>query len=211
MTTPAQPKRTGSRIGMTAAFCAVFVAAMVGMAFASVPLYRIFCSLTGYAGTTQRAKAAPQATLARTVIVRFDANVANGLGWSFRPELRQVLVKLGEPAEVAFLAENRTAAKSSGLAAFNVTPGEAGAYFDKIACFCFSAQTLKAGESIRMPVVFFVDPSMVNDHDLDGVDTITLSYTFFPAAAGEVPAKPVADAPAGRAGKSVLTPGDGNG
>ncbi len=196
---------------MTAAFCAVFVAGMVGMAFASVPLYRIFCSLTGYGGTTQRAKAAPQATLARTVIVRFDANVANGLGWSFRPEVRQVIVKLGEPAEVAFLAENRTAAKSSGLAAFNVTPGEAGAYFDKIACFCFSAQTLKAGESVRMPVVFFVDPLMVNDHDLDGVDTITLSYTFFPAAAGEVPAKPVADAPAGRAGKSVLTPGDGNG
>jgi len=211
MTTAAKEKRTSSRIGMTAAFCAVFVAAMVGMAFASVPIYRIFCSFTGYGGTTQRAKAAPQATLARMVTVRFDANVANGLGWSFRPEVRQVIVKLGEPAEVAFLAENRTAAKSSGLASFNVTPGEVGAYFDKIACFCFSAQTLEAGESVRMPVVFFVDPSMVGDHELDGVDTITLSYTFFPAAAGEVPAKPVADAPAGRAGKSLLSPGDGNG
>jgi len=211
MTTPNQQTRKGGRIAMTGAFCAVFVAAMVGMAFASVPLYRIFCSFTGYGGTTQRAKAAPQATLARTVTVRFDANVANGLGWSFRPEVRQVTVKLGEPAEVAFLAENRTAAKSSGLASFNVTPGETGAYFDKIACFCFSAQTLKAGESVRMPVVFFVDPSMVNDHELDGVDTITLSYTFFPAAAGEAPAKPVAEAPTGRAGKPVLTSGDGNG
>jgi cytochrome c oxidase assembly protein subunit 11 len=211
MTTPTEQTRKGSRIGMTAAFCAVFVAAMVGMAFASVPLYRIFCSLTGYGGTTQRAKAAPQATLARTVTVRFDANVANGLGWSFRPEVRQVTVKLGEPAEVAFLAENRTMAKSAGLASFNVTPGETGAYFDKIACFCFSAQTLKAGESVRLPVVFFVDPAMVGDHELDGVDTITLSYTFFPTAAGEAPVKPVADAPGGPAGKPILTSGDGNG
>ena len=211
MTTPATETRTGGRIGMTAALCVVFVAAMVGMAFASAPLYRIFCSLTGYGGTTQQANAAPRATLARRVTVRFDANVANGLGWSFRPEQRQVTVKIGEPAEVAFLAENRTNAKSAGLAAFNVTPGDVGAYFDKIACFCFSAQTLKAGEAVRMPVVFFVDPAISDDHELDGVDTITLSYTFFPAAAGVVPAKPLASVPAGRPGKSVLTPGDGNG
>jgi len=203
--------RSGSRIGMTAVFCVVFVAAMVGMSYAAVPLYRIFCSLTGYGGTTQRAKATPTAPLGRTVTVRFDANVANGLGWSFRPEQRQVTVKVGEPQEVAFLAENRTSAKNSGLASFNVTPGEAGAYFDKIACFCFSAQTLAAGEAVRMPVVFFVDPSIADDHELDVVDTITLSYTFFPAAAGVVPAKPVASVPAGRPGKSVLTSGDGNG
>jgi cytochrome c oxidase assembly protein subunit 11 len=203
--------RPGSRIGMTAAFCVVFVAAMVGMSFAAVPLYRIFCSLTGYGGTTQRAKAMPAAPLSRTVTVRFDANVANGLGWSFRPETRSVTVKVGEPTEVAFLAENRTAAPSSGLASFNVTPGEVGAYFDKVACFCFSAQTLKAGESVRLPVVFFVDPSMAADHELDGVNTITLSYTFFPAAAGEAPPKPVATAPARLPGKSAFTPGDGNG
>ena len=189
MTTPAtKDTRSDGRIGMTAALCVVFVAGMVGMAFASVPLYRIFCSLTGYGGTTRQADAAPKATLARTVTVRFDANVANGLGWSFRPEQRQVTVKIGEPAEVAFLAENRTNAKSSGLASFNVTPGDVGAYFDKIACFCFSAQTLHAGEAVRMPVVFFVDPAIADDHELDGVGTITLSYTFFPTDAGEAPA-----------------------
>src|SRR2546429_7718948 len=124
MTTPAPHKRRRVRIGMTAAFCAVFVAAMVGMAFASVPLYRIFCSLTGYGGTTQRASTAPKDTLARTVTVRFDANVGNGLGWSFRPETRSVTVKVGAPAEVAFLAENRSGAKNSGVASFNVTPVE---------------------------------------------------------------------------------------
>jgi cytochrome c oxidase assembly protein subunit 11 len=197
MTTPGIERETNSRIGMTAAFCAVFVAAMVGMAFASAPLYRIFCSVTGYGGTTQKADAAPKATLARTVTVRFYANVANGLGWSFRPEQRQVTVKIGDPAEVAFLAENRTNARSSGLASFNVTPVEVGVYFDKIACFCFTTQTLKAGEAVRMPVVFFVDPAIAENHELDLVDTITLSYTFFPAAAGEAPAQPVADAPAG--------------
>jgi cytochrome c oxidase assembly protein subunit 11 len=185
MMTPAKEKRTSSRIGMTAAFCAVFVAAMVGMAFASVPLYRMFCSLTGYGGTTQRAKAAPQATLARTVTVRFDTNVANGLGWSFRPEVRQVIVKLGEPAEVAFLAENRTAAKSSGLAAFNVTPGEAGAYFDKIACFCFSEQKLGPHETLELPVVFFLDPALEADANMAGIQKITLSYTFFAAPSSE--------------------------
>jgi cytochrome c oxidase assembly protein subunit 11 len=211
MTTPADHMQLRRRIGMTAAFCAVFVAAMVGMAFASAPLYRIFCTLTGYGGATRQAYAAPKRTLDRTVIVRFDANVANGLGWSFRPEQRQVTVKVGQSTEVAFLAENRTGAKSSGLAAFNVTPGEAGAYFDKIACFCFSAQTLQAGEAVRMPVIFFVDPSIADNHELDGIDTITLSYTFFPAAAGVVPAKPVAAAPAAPPGKPALTSGDGNG
>jgi cytochrome c oxidase assembly protein subunit 11 len=211
MTTTDRDKDLRRRIGMTAAFCAVFVAAMVGMAFASVPLYRIFCALTGYGGTTQRASAVPKDALSRTVTVRFDANVANGLGWSFRPETRSVTVKVGAPAEVAFLAENRTGAKNSGVASFNVTPVEVGAYFNKIACFCFSAQTLAAGEAVRMPVVFFVDPSIADDHELDGIDTITLSYTFFPAAAGEVPAKPVASVPARPPGKPVLTSGDGNG
>jgi len=211
MTMPRERPRRNSRIAMTAAFCAVFVAGMVGMAYAAVPLYRIFCSLTGYSGTTRRAEAAPATTVDRTVTVRFDTNIGNGLGWSFRPEVRAVKVKLGEPAEVAFLAENRTAATSAAVAAFNVTPGEAGAYFDKISCFCFNAQTLNAGQSVRLPVVFFVDPAMAKDHDLDGIDTITLSYTFYPAATEAAPAKPVAEAPAGRAKKPVQTSGDGNG
>ncbi len=204
-----RPQKRG--FGMTAAACAVFVAAMVGMSFAAVPLYRAFCQATGYNGTVRKAESAPAATLDRIVTVRFDANVGNGLGWSFRPEQREVKVKLGEVGTVRFIAENRMPTANIGAAVFNVSPDDVGAYFNKIACFCFSAQTLKAGESIRMPVVFFVDPSMVDDHELDRVDTITLSYTFFPAAAGEVPAKPVADAPAGRTGKSLLSPGDGNG
>ena len=133
----------------------------------------MFCSLTGYGGTTQRAKDAPQATLARTVTVRFDTNVANGLGWSFRPEVRQVIVKLGEPAEVAFLAENRTAAKSSGLAAFNVTPGEAGAYFDKIACFCFSAASNRStGPSSRLKNAIS-NPSRVERPSAESVSSVT--------------------------------------
>src|SRR5260221_266306 len=111
MTTTGKDKRLSRRIGMTAAVCTVFVAAMVGMAFASVPLYRIFCSLTGYGGTTQRANVAPKDTLARTVTVRFDANVANGLGWSFRPETRSGTVKVGAPAEGAFLPQNPTRAE----------------------------------------------------------------------------------------------------
>src|SRR5262249_32503126 len=197
MTTLASQKRLNGRIGMTAAVCAVFVAAMVGMSFAAVPLYRIFCSLTGYGGTTQRADAAPKTTLARTMTVRFDTNVANGLGWSFLPEQRQVTVKVGQPAEIAFRAENRAGVANSGQASFNVTPGEVGAYFNKIACFCFNRQALKAGETVRMPVVFFIDPSIAGDHELDKVDTVTLSYTFYPAAAAEAPVKPVASAPVG--------------
>jgi cytochrome c oxidase assembly protein subunit 11 len=178
-------------LGITAAACAVFVAAMVGAAFAAVPLYRAFCQVTGYGGTTQRAKSAPEAILDRVVTVRFDANVGNGLGWSFRPAVRAVSVKLGEIGEAAYVAENRTSRPSSGTAVFNVTPGEAGVYFNKIDCFCFSKQTLASGESTEMPVTFFVDPAMADDPDLRAVETITLSYTFYPAAN---PAAPVADA-----------------
>ncbi|MEO8669079.1 MAG: cytochrome c oxidase assembly protein [Bauldia sp.] len=187
--------------GIIAALCVVFVAGMVGMSFAAVPLYRIFCQVTGYQGTTQRATVGPAAAIQRTVTIRFDSNIANGLGWSFRPEQRSVTIKVGEVAKVAFRAENRGAAASSGTAAFNVTPGEAGAYFNKLACFCFTEQTLAAGEKLDMPVVFFVDPAIVKDHELDSVDTITLSYTFYPAA---TPARPVADATTTAAGWGSL-------
>ena len=184
-----EPRRPERNIGLTAAACAVFVAGMVGMSFAAVPLYAMFCQVTGYGGTTQRADAAPEATLDRTITVRFDANVGNGLGWSFRPAAREVRVKLGEIGEVAYLAENRTRGVTTGSAVFNVAPGEAGAYFNKIACFCFTEQTLAAGERVEMPVTFFVDPAIADDPDLAGTNTITLSYTFYPAAA---PARPLA-------------------
>lgn len=176
-------------LGLTAAACAVFVAGMVGVSFAAVPLYAIFCQVTGFGGTTQRAEAAPEATLDRYVTVRFDANVGNGLGWGFRPEVRSVRVKLGEVGEVRYIAENRTGEAATGTATFNVAPGEAGLYFSKIACFCFTEQTLEAGERVEMPVTFFVDPALVDDPDYGGTNTITLSYTFYPVSD---PARPLA-------------------
>jgi cytochrome c oxidase assembly protein subunit 11 len=186
-----------SSVGFTAAVCLVFVAAMVGAAFAAVPFYRVFCQVTGYGGTTQRAEKAPGETLDRVVTVRFDANIGNGLGWNFRPLQREVQVKLGAVGEAVFRAENRTQRTMTGRATFNVTPGDAGAYFNKIACFCFSDQTLAAGETADMPVTFFVDPAMVKDANLRDTDTITLSYTFYPA---ENPPQPVAAADAVRTG-----------
>ena len=173
------------RMTLTAAACAVFVAAMVGMAFAAVPLYRIFCQVTGLGGTTQRADAAPEAAIARDVSVRFDANVGNGLGWSFRPLTRSVSLKVGDVGEAVFVAENRTDRPTTGTAVFNVTPLEIGAYFNKIACFCFDEQTLQPGERLEMPVTFFVDPAIAENLDLDYVRTITLSYTFYPAASAD--------------------------
>lgn len=195
-----EARRPHRNIGLTAAACAVFVAGMVGITFASAPLYAVFCQVTGYGGTTQRADAAPDAILDRVVTVRFDANVGNGLGWSFRPAVREVKVKLGEIGEVVYLAENRMRTAATGSAVFNVAPGEAGVYFNKIACFCFTEQTLAAGERVEMPVTFFVDPAIVDDPDLAGTNTITLSYTFYPAAQ---PAKPLAAASADAAANAL--------
>jgi cytochrome c oxidase assembly protein subunit 11 len=192
--------RTQRNIGLTAAACAVFVAGMVGMSFAAVPLYALFCQVTGYGGTTQRAEAAPEATLDRTITVRFDANVGNGLGWSFRPAVREVKVKLGEIGEMVYVAENRTRAATTGAAVFNVAPGEAGLYFNKIACFCFTEQALEPGERIEMPVTFFVDPAIAEDADLRVVNTITLSYTFYPATK---PVEPLAAVRVERAGDAL--------
>jgi len=178
-------------LGLTAAACVVFVAGMVGMSYAAVPLYRIFCQVTGYDGTPLRADAAPDRTIERTITVRFDGNVMNGLGWSFRPIERQVKIKVGEVKEISFRAESRMPTETTGTASFNVTPEIAGAYFNKLACFCFSEQTLKPGEVVDMPVQFFIDPAIAEDRELDYIDTITLSYTFFPST---TPARPVAEA-----------------
>ena len=152
---------------------------MVGVAFASVPLYRLFCEVTGYGGTTQRAERDADRVLDRAVRVRFDANVS-GLPWRFTPEVLQMDVKLGETALVNYIAENTGGAATTGTATFNVEPGVTGIYFNKIECFCFAEQTLEPGERIVMPVQFFVSPDLAEDRDLDAVRTITLSYTFFP-------------------------------
>jgi len=174
---------------LTAAACAAFVVSMVGMAYAAVPLYRLFCQVTGFGGTTMRADAAPGAVADRTIEVRFDANVASDLPWRFRPVQRTVRVRLGEQVTVHYEAENLSQAATAGTATFNVSPPVTGAYFNKIDCFCFNEQVLAPGQRAEMPVVFFVDPALVDDADAAGVPSITLSYTFF---AVQQPAKPLA-------------------
>ena len=158
---------------------ALFGLAMLALAFASVPLYRIFCQVTGFDGTTMRASVAPGA-VAGEIGVRFDANIAPALPWKFTPEQETVRIRPGERTTIYYVAQNYTARPTSGQAVFNVSPAQAGAYFSKIECFCFTEQTLKPGERVRMPVVFFVDPKLRTDPATRDIDEITLSYTFYP-------------------------------
>ncbi len=169
------------RNGRTAAIMGVMVLFMVGLAFASVPLYRIFCETTGFNGTTQRAKTAPGPIVGKQVSVRFDANVAPTLPWRFEPEKNTQIVTVGERQMAIFRARNLSARTITGSAAFNVSPPEAGKYFTKIQCFCFTQQTLKPGEEARLPVIFFVDPKFLKDPDTNEISEITLSYTFYPS------------------------------
>ena len=162
---------------------ALFGLAMLGLAFASVPLYRIFCQVTGFDGTTMRAAAAPGA-VAGQVGVRFDANISPTLPWRFEPEQATVRIQPGERTTISYRATNLTARKTTGTASFNVSPAQAGQYFSKIECFCFTEQTLKGGESVKMPVVFFVDPKLRTDPATRDIDEITLSYTFYPVETG---------------------------
>jgi len=168
-----------NRNAKTALLMALIVAAMVGLAFASAPLYRMFCEYTGFDGTPQRAERAPGA-VAGQVGVRFDANVHPGLPWRFEPEQTTVRVKPGAKTQIFYRAQNLSAKTLTGQAVFNVSPDQVGKYFKKIQCFCFTEQTLKAGEGKDMPVIFFVDPAIKKDPDTKNVDEITLSYTFYP-------------------------------
>jgi cytochrome c oxidase assembly protein subunit 11 len=166
---------------LVAGACGVFVAAMVGAAYAAVPLYNWFCRTTGFGGTPQVATAAPSDILDRKLKVRFDANVAGGLPWRFEPEQSSIEVKVGEVVTVNYRVVNESARETVGIASYNVSPPTAGAYFSKINCFCFTDQRLRAGETRDMAVVFFVAPGIVKDLEQDGLDTITLSYTMYPA------------------------------
>ncbi|MFA5592814.1 MAG: cytochrome c oxidase assembly protein [Micavibrio sp.] len=159
---------------------------MTGLAFASVPLYRLFCQVTGFAGTTMIAESAPDYTLDRTITVKFVSNTARGMNWSFKPEMHEQKVKLGQQGLIAFMAENRDKMPVAGTAIYNVTPNKAGQYFQKTQCFCFDEQILKAGEKMQMPVMYFIDPKLDEDRNMDDVTTITLSYTFFPAHSEEL-------------------------
>jgi len=169
---------------------------MVGAAYAAVPLYNWFCRTTGFGGTTQVATTAPSRVLDRKLKVRFDANVAGGLPWRFEPEQNSIEVKVGEVVTVGYRIVNESARETVGVAAYNVSPSTAGAYFSKINCFCFTDQRLKAGEKRDMTVVFFVAPELVKDSEQDGLDTITLSYTMYPARQAETPQVDSGAAPA---------------
>jgi cytochrome c oxidase assembly protein subunit 11 len=178
---------------IVAAACGAVVGAMVALSYAAVPLYNWFCRTTGFAGTTQVATAAPGYQLDRKITVRFDVNVAAGLPWRFEPEVNSIDLKLGEVATVIYHVTNLAARDTAGIAGYNVTPLTIGAYFQKINCFCFTEQRLEAGEKQDMTVVFYVDPALANDAEQDSLDTITLSYTFYPI---REPQGGVAQAPA---------------
>lgn len=161
---------------------------MVGMSFAAVPLYQMFCQVTGYGGTTKRVEQMSEVVLDKDITVRFDANTANGLAWEFEPVDRDVKLKIGETVQIMYRARNISKVATTGQATFNVTPQSAGAYFNKVQCFCFTETTLEPGEEMEMPVVFFVDPDIANAVETKDIHTLTLSYTFYPHEA----TKPVA-------------------
>jgi len=174
-------RRGLTRDAMVASMCGFVVVLMIGASYAAVPFYNWFCRATGFNGTTQVAEAAPtSAPLGRTVAVRFDSNVAGGLPWKFEPEKTEINIKIGEVVTVYYTVTNQSARTTTGQAAYNVAPLTVGKYFEKINCFCFTEQTMAPGETRQMPVVFYVDPSVVKDSDNDGLNTITLSYTFYP-------------------------------
>ena len=179
-------EKIASRRGLTrdavvASICGFVVVLMVGASYAAVPFYNWFCRATGFNGTTQVATSAPSdAPLERKITVRFDANVAPGLPWKFQPEQNEIEVRIGEVVTVFYTVTNQAARTTAALAAYNVAPLTVGAYFQKINCFCFTEQTMGPGEKREMPVVFYVDPALAADSENDGLNTITLSYTFYP-------------------------------
>jgi cytochrome c oxidase assembly protein subunit 11 len=184
-----------------AVICAFVGAGMLGLAYASVPLYQLFCQVTGFGGTTQRAERPASTILERTMTVRFDANIGDGLPWDFAPVSEPQTMQIGENGLAFYRVTNRSDRPIVGTATYNVTPEQAGVFFNKLACFCFTEQRLEPGESLDMPVSYFIDPEIVKDADATRINTITLSYTFYevkkPATAAaatgktkDVPGKP---------------------
>ena len=192
MTAQGDNTRPLRRDMIVAASCGVLVAVMIGASFAAVPFYNWFCKTTGFAGTTQVSEKAPDQILGRTLIIRFDSNVAPGLPWTFVPEQNEIKVRIGEVATVHYKVINEAARTVTAQASYKVSPPTIGGYFNKINCFCFTEQTMKPGETREMTVVFYVDPSIAKDHDQDDLNTITLSYTFYRLPDS---VRPVAEAP----------------
>jgi cytochrome c oxidase assembly protein subunit 11 len=179
---PASPRKTPriSRDILVASICGFVVALMVGASYAAVPFYDWFCRATGFNGTTQVATSAPASSLERRISVRFDSNVSGGLPWKFEPEQTEISVKIGEVVTAYYTVTNQAARSTSGVAAYNVAPLTVGAFFQKINCFCFTEQSFAPGEKREMAVVFYVDPALAADREYDDLNTITLSYTFYP-------------------------------
>ncbi len=167
------------RMALTAAIAASVVLAMTGLAFAAVPLYKAFCKATGYGGTTQTATSAPSQILDRTIEVRFDTNVAPGLAMEFTPEQRAQTLRIGATGLAFFHVRNTSDRPITTIATFNVQPETTGQYFVKLECFCFDERVLAPGEEANFPVVYFVDPELASDPETRGVDSVTLSYTYF--------------------------------
>ena len=189
----AELARRHLRVGLA---CAVFAAAMAGAAFAAVPLYTLFCRVTGFGGTPLIATAAPAQAIERRILVRFDANVAPGLPWTFAPVEREIEVRIGETVLVHYVAINLGDRETVASATYNVSPPQVGGYFNKLQCFCFTELSVGPGEKVELPVVFFVDPAIDKDAELKSLTSITLSYTFFPARKALAP---LATAPAEKA------------
>ena len=175
-----------SRKNRTALLAFAGALAMLGLGYAAVPLYQLFCQVTGFGGTTQRATESEAAQAARfadsagarTISVRFDGNTAGNVPWSFRPEHPKDTVTIGQRDMAIYIAKNTSDQRVTGTATFNVEPEQAGAYFNKIQCFCFTEQVLEPGQEVRMPVLYYIDPKALDDPNMDGVEQITLSYTF---------------------------------
>lgn len=186
MTAPASPDRQSRKNQRLAWVLLGIFVGMVGLSFAAVPLYDLFCRVTGIAGTTQVSEAAPGAVGEQRVTIRFNADVNQRLPWRFEPEVRSMEVRIGEPNLAFYHAKNLSSRPTVGMAVYNVSPFQAGAYFHKVQCFCFDEQVLQPGQQVDMPVYFYVDPSLADDPGMDDVKTITLSYTFFPAGSEEL-------------------------
>jgi cytochrome c oxidase assembly protein subunit 11 len=185
MSQPTRDLAQTRRVRRTAALCAGLVMAMVGLVCAAVPLYDLFCRVTGFDGTPIVGSSPAAQVLDRAVKVRFDANVAPGLDWRFTPEVAEITARIGETQTVFYKVRNAGSKAAAGIATFNVQPGQAGAFFVKIQCFCFSEQTLQAGETVDVPVVFYIDPAIAADPNLNELTSITLSYTYFASKNGQ--------------------------
>lgn len=182
----AAPDRTAQdRARRTALVCAGVVFGMTGLSFAAVPLYDLFCKVTGFGGTPKIGTAGASTVIDRAMSVRFDANVAPGLGWRFEAESQEIKLRVGETKTVFYKVTNTGNRPTTGIATYNVQPERVASFFVKIQCFCFTEQTLKPGESLEAPVVFYVDPEIAQERELDGIKAITLSYTYFPSKAGQ--------------------------